>query len=199
MPTRAYAAGFGPEPRHERVDAGAKGVAEHRAEEQRRREDAAHRAGAHGQGRDHETQQEQREHVPRPPGAVEERPDRLAPVADDLGVAERDDAERQPGQRHRDRARQARSREEGRARAQGEEEPGRDHAAQDAQPGVEPDLPRARQRRGQARWKTGSCPKLAQLRSVAAAEATARGAKASRAKLPKMISIVKRAAPRGVL
>ncbi len=83
--------------------------------------------------------------MPGSPGTVEERPDRLPPVADDLGVPERDDAEGQPGQRHRERAGQPGSREEGRARAQGEEEPGRDHPAQDAQPRVEPDLPRARQ------------------------------------------------------
>ena len=84
----------------------------------------------------------------RPPGAIEERPDRLTPVADDLGVTERHHAEHQPGQRHRDRAGQGHSREEGRAGAQGEEEPGRDHPAQDTQPGVESDLPRARQRQG---------------------------------------------------
>jgi hypothetical protein len=84
--------------------------------------------------------------VLRAPGASEERADRLAPVAHDLRVAQRDEAEHEAGGGHGDGARQAHAGVEAGARAEGEEEGGRHHAAEDAERGEEADLPGAGER-----------------------------------------------------
>ena len=121
-------------------------MTEHRPEEERRGEDAAHRPRADRQRRDHETQREQRHDQLDAPGPIEEGGDRLAPVAHDLRIAQRDQPEHEARRRHGQGPRQPRARVEGGARAQGEQEAGGGQAAEHAERGVEADLPGGRER-----------------------------------------------------
>ncbi len=189
---------LGAERREERPHAPAEGVPEHRPDEEGGREDAADRPRPDGEGGDDEAEGEERQDVLGAPGAAEERADRLASVPHDLRVAQRDEAEHEAGGGHGHRARQGqrakrlalarRAKRKAAATA-----PPRTPSAAKRPISQGPESARA------GTWNTGSCPNAAQVRSVATADETASGANTSREKLPKMISIVKRAAPIGVL
>ena len=156
MPTRAYAAGSAPSPGTSASNAGAKAWPSIAPRNSVGVKTPPTVPEPDRQRRDDEAQQEQREHVPRPPGAVEERGDRLAPVARrSRGSRSVDDAEDEPGRSPSRPAGASAPAEERGARAQREEERGRDHAAQDAERRVEPRSPTGSTARGRARGRRG--------------------------------------------